>query len=301
VDTDFGSSLVETVGHELNHSLPDHIWGGAYDDRHNMQRDCGMNDHNTDLSLAAGERLNYGGIESHRQREDDTRSIMTAISTPNIQWITQCAYAHLIAAFQHHVDPEVMLVRAIVWNRRGVRRAEIGPSYVMMGETDVSEGPSPDWAIIVRPASGPPTAYPVKPPWITEDTGPRDCVAVLARIPAPQGAGQIEIRYKGALLARHPYGATPPTLSLKTTQAVRAPRGARVHIDWSIAAPPGPLLSSVFYSSNGGRWFTDQLFEDPAARAWDVQLDPHGVDHVIRVIVTDGGRSREQLIAIRTP
>ncbi|HWA60721.1 MAG TPA: hypothetical protein VG939_05070, partial [Caulobacteraceae bacterium] len=299
VDAEFGSSIVETVGHELSHSLPDHIWGGAYDDRHNMTRDCSINDHNTSLTLAAGERLNYGGIESHRQREDNTRSLMTAVSAPEAQWITQCAYAHLIAAFQHHVDPEVMLVRAIVWDRRGVRRAELRPAYVTMGETDLAEGPALDWAIVVRKAGGGQTVYPVAPPWVTEDTGPRDCVAVLARIPAPQGAGEIEIVYRGQVLARRPFGAEGPSLSVAPLPA-RAARGARVHVAWT-ASGTGPLLSSVYYSPNGGRWYRDQLFEDTGAQALDVELDPQAVQHVIKVVVTDGGRSREQLIAISTP
>ncbi len=298
----YGSSQVETVGHELIHTLPDLLWSGTLDARHNMKGDCGLNDHNLDLHTANGLRIDVGGIESERFWQDAADSIMGIVSPPYMQWITQCAYAHLIASFPIAVDPKVMMVRAIVSRRKGVMSASLGPAYVGDGVVDATAGPAPEWAIVTRPAGGgAETHYPFTPVWATDDNYPRDTLAILARIPEPIGAGTLAIAFKGKALVSRPFAAETPSLKVTSSATGQAAKGAKVALSWTATGAGGaPVLSSVFYSDNGGDFYRDQLFEETADH-WTVTLNPRAKDHVIKVVVSDLGRSREQLIRLTTP
>jgi hypothetical protein len=220
-----------------------------------------------------------------------------------MQWITQCAYAHLMASFPIAVDPKVMMVRAIVSRRKGVMSASLGAAYDGDGVVDVAAGPAPDWAIVVRPAGGgTETHYPFTPVWATDDNYPRDTLAILARIPEPIGAGTLAITFKGKTVVSRPFAAGAPSLLVTSSATGSTAKGAKVALSWMATGAGGtPVLSSLFYSDNGGDFYRDQLFEAPGTSAWTVSLNPRAKDHVIKVVVTDQGRSREQLIRLTTP
>jgi hypothetical protein len=298
----YGSSQVETVGHELIHTLPDLIWSGTLDARHNMKDDCGLNDHNLDLHTGYGLRIDIGGIESARAWQEAADSMMGGASRPYIEWITQCAYAHLIASFPIAVDPKVMMVRTIVSRRKGEMAASLAASYDGDGVVDVVAGPAPDWAIIVRPAGGGvETRYPFTPVWATDDNYPRDTLAILVRIPEPIGAGTLAVAFKGKTLISRPFSADMPSLRVTSSASGLTAKGAKVALSWAATGAGGaPVLSSVFYSDNGGDFYRDQLFEQTADH-WTVSLNPRAKDHVIKVVVSDQGRSREQRIRLTTP
>ena len=291
------AGLVETVGHELNHSEPDHIWSGDGDERHNEKRDCGIFDHNLTVRTGHGERITIASEETKRIYHESSVSMMGPAESYGL-WITQCAYAHLIYSFGHGVDPKVLFVRTILSNRNRTMRATLPPSYDQLGEIDAVEGPAPDWAIVVRQGAAAKT-YPIEPHWFSEEDAPRDTLSLMAHIPDPDGAATLEVVYKGRVLASRQLAAQPPALAVTAPATVA--KGATVHLTWTASAASGdPVLSSVFYSTNKGRWYVDTLFESRVNQG-DVVLDAHAKDHVIKVVVTDGGRSSERLIRYSTP
>ncbi|MFI4935016.1 MAG: hypothetical protein ACHP7N_10385 [Caulobacterales bacterium] len=293
----WGSSIVETVGHELNHTEPELLWSSDADASHNMATHCGLSEHNSDdKGYAFGVRIDTGGIE-HRNLRDGYHSMMGS-QTDLPLWISQCTYAHLISAFQKSKDPAVMMVRAIVTRDNGVMSARLSAGYDLDSNTDSEAAPAKDWAIVVHPAGGKPLTYPFEPPWVTEEALTRDTVANLVRIPDPRGAGRLEIVYGGKVLASRSLPAHSPSLSVGPVPAT-ASKGQSIHLAWS-ATGAGPILSSVYYSNNKGRWYVDQLFEE-SANQFDVKLDPRSHDHVIKIVVTDGARSSQRLFPVTTP
>jgi hypothetical protein len=313
VDTD----EVATVAHELIHTLP-YIWSGQYEGapagyKSGMEIACGADYHNTRRPIAYGERIDTGGYPGRRIAEDGVPPVMGgAVATlaplpgqrgpaapprpaPPEIWISQCTYAHLIDELVAKPDPALLLVRAIISRGAKGESAELRVAYDQFGKADLASTAGTDWAIrLSGPAGRPLAVYGFTPQWETEEGQHRDIMPIDDLVPLTPGATRLEITFKGRTLASHPLGATQPILSVTTGPR----RGGQVSVDWTAtAAGGGPVKSSVFYSTNGGAYYNDQLFEADAHH-WDVVLDPRAKTHTIKVVVTDGGRSREQVVSL---
>ena len=294
------ADIVDTVAHELVHTMPDMLWSGPADDNHNMNKSCDLDYHNTNTGAAWGERVTINGNPQHRRRADSKMDVMGSSSQDEV-WISQCTYGHLIPALAGRPDPDVLLVRGMLSRAYGKQKAKFDAFYDMGGVADARQGPVKDWGLRVRDKAGKElAAFPIDPHWYTEEHDDRLVVPLFLRIPAIKGAASIEMDYKGAVLAKKEIASAPPSLTVSSPVDGAKVTGKTLHVAWSAAsAAGGKVLSSVFYSPSKGKWFNDHIFES-AAHADDVPLDPHVKDHVIKIVVTDGGRSSEKILTVHT-
>ncbi len=292
------SDLVDTVAHELAHSLPDFCWSGTRDRRHNMVTSCGLDFHNSHADHRAyGERIDIGGYSSERRREDQRVPILGS-STEEETWITQCTYAHLIGAMLKRPDPALLLVPVMVSRSGRTNSAQLSAFYDLTGTADLAPGTTKSWALLLRDSAHRLLAtYPFEPTWAKVEGGEVDSTFVLLRAPLIVNAASAEVAFNGAVLASRSIAAQPPVLSV---EAPVESRGPSVHVRWSAkAAGTEPLLASVLYSTDGGHTFNDQLFERTVSDM-DVTLDPKVKMHFIKVVVSDGGRSNEKVVQVRS-
>lgn len=109
---------------------------------------------------------------------------------------------------------------------------------------------------------------------------------------------QIDLLGPGGLLDSKRYSANAPTVTIRTPSegGVAQAVDGKVRVEWEgFDADGDALLYSVFYSSNGGERWANQIFED-AATAAEVRVDEQGAAHAVKVVVTDGARSAEAVV-----
>lgn len=300
--------IIQTIAHEIVHTMPHALWSASvpaniksYLEKtgmqldHDMRKDCGRDYHNEELRIAFGEQIDTGGYATQRHRRDGSDTIMGPsfvdehhIKVKSDNWITQCTYGHLIWSMLIKPDPKLFLVRAIVSRAGGKASAELMPGYDLEGVSDLNAGATKGWAVRLLDAQGSAIAtYPFDPVWQTE-MGTRDIAPVALRVPADDRAAMLQIVFNSNAVASRAISAKPPALRIGA--AIRTAPD-KVHLAWS-SGDGAPLLASVLYSSNGGKWFDERVFEKDVSEA-DIAVDPDDKDPVIRITVTDGSRSTQ--------
>jgi len=109
--------------------------------------------------------------------------------------------------------------------------------------------------------------------------------------PTPHGAVAAS---HGAVAASH--GAV--AASHGAVEFIRPSPAGTVHVAWTVT-PSNNILSSVLYSSDGGKTWIDRDFEDKIT-SFDVLLEPHVHKHQVKIVVTDGTRSSSQVVKFST-
>jgi hypothetical protein len=294
------SSVVDTVAHELVHTLPKMLWSGDLDRNSNMTNDCGIDYHGIATFDAFGERIDKGSVPFSRRDEDGTYPIMGA-DTSRETWITQCTYAHLIESMRTRPDPPLLAISAVLSDLSNMPRAVFMPFYLLDGIANVSGGTTKEWLLSVRDKSGRQiAAYPFEPNWYSEKHIARHAVLVDLQIPVMKGAAKIAITFGGKTMTEESLSPSPPSIAVQVPKANAIADTKAVHVSWQASTTNGALpLTTVLYSPNGGKSFSAQLFESPA-KQFDVALDPKTKDHLIKLVVTDGTRSSEQTVAFHS-
>ena len=105
------------------------------------------------------------------------------------------------------------------------------------------------------------------------------------------------------LLDSRRFTSHAPTIELLTPVADSQVHAIdnRVQVNWSASGEAGrPLLYTVLYSADNDHTYAEQSFEQ-TANAFDVELATGAHTHFVKVIVTDGTRSAEQVVKFTTP
>ena len=324
------AARVEDIAHEVVHTLPDG-WSSP-----GMIAECGRDYHNLFNYWGNGLRLVAGGEPRRREKiaalplmgpsitspvedMDDplsndspaTKSVMN-LATGKMedkyitqQWITQCTYWHLTKLLLKPPDPPMILVRGIVSRKNGQPKGSFRAFYNLMGEADVEAGGAGEWSIVLRDAGGNVLGqYAFAPHWTDADqTIQRNMVAFDFRVPALPGVAQADLMGPAGLLDSRRFTSHAPTIELLTPVADSQVHAIdnRVQVNWSASGEAGrPLLYTVLYSADNDHTYAEQSFEQ-TANAFDVELATGAHTHFVKVIVTDGTRSAEQVVKFTTP
>jgi hypothetical protein len=282
------------VAHEFVHTLP-FLWSDK-----EIERDCKTeNYHNREMPIAHGILI----TERSRQRQDARVPLMGPIGGTN--WITQCTYWHLIEQLRSPPDPRVILVQGRLGRTEDRVMGELLPAYQFESVTDLAAGQGGDWAIVLRNSFGLVVGrFPFTPVWripIDPLVEPLE-LSVLAfayRVPDLPGVARIDlVGPGGVLLDSKRYSRTAPSVVITIPgvgAAVQTVDG-KVRVEWrGMDADGDTLLYTVVYSPNGGETWLDVVFEQTET-AIDVPVDERGSQHLVKVIVTDGTRSREAIV-----
>ncbi len=327
----------QTVGHELTHSIPVASWSSAQMlaecdlDYHNTQNLIANGERITTASvLAARVRRDktfplmgasgWGPSPNTLIPANWPIAVASQQGKPDPEkWITECTYWHLLKDLTTVYDPPMLLVRGILFHHADLNTAAFGAFYTLDGSADLAAGSPATYAIVAYDANGKTLAtYPFVPQWRLPDTKEdRSLIAFGYRIPMTPDLARVDVVGPGGVLASKQLSAQTPTVRITqpkpptpTTShgAVAASHGAvefirpspagTVHVAWTVT-PSTNILSSVLYSSDGGKTWIDRDFEDKIT-SFDVLLEPHVHKHQVKIVVTDGTRSSSQVVKFST-
>jgi hypothetical protein len=282
---------VETVAHELLHTLPD----GWSDDE--MVQECGRAYHNREDASANGVRIDTDGAPAARERKSGMTPVMGPGAPPSGSWLSQCTYAHVLKELEGGPpDPPVVLVRAVLLRDGANTKGAILPLYTLWGHTDARIMKPGGYSIVVRDDNGVElNHYGFTPKWTDIETGgQRHVLSVAYRIAWRPDIDTIELTGpSGAVLDRKKFSSKEPTVELESPKdkALVKVSGGKVHVKWRGSGDSDRALAyTVVYSADGGKTFTTLQSESPAT---EVDFTPAAgvAKHFIRVTVTDGTRS----------
>jgi hypothetical protein len=295
------------LAHELAHTLP-YPWLAD-------EPECGRRYHNADGHFAHGVRITLNGSVTTPEVVD-VDSIMgggtRAGRTPPPTWIDQCTYAHLIGYLDNPPDPHAVLVQGLLARAGDSEVGALLPAYTLDSPVDLTADGPGDHAVVVRSADGSELSrYPFSVTWQTyghpdpsTSAGPVDHVIRYFAYRVPQAAGASSIAVvgpDGRDLAHLTLGSQAPRLNVSAPQdgATVASDATTADVRWHADTTGGTTaVSTVLYSADGGRSFSPVIVESPV---WElsVHLAPQG-DHVIKIVVSDGGRSATVVIHLRS-
>jgi uncharacterized repeat protein (TIGR01451 family) len=287
-------TAADTVEHELLHTLP-FPWADEQ-----MLRDCQLNWHNMALPVAHGHRiLRDGLIRRERQRN------VVGVMGPAVQrrWISQCAYWHALHQLLSLPDPDLHLVQGRVIGDAGDPFGELFPLYDVVGDDFAQPGEGGDWAVVLRDAGGASLGrFPFDPVFTIPDVSQaaRRLATFAFHVPRLAETARIELMGPGdALLDATDLSPSPPDLAITAPLdgEVVTPTGETVAVRWTASDPDGDasLPATVLYSDDAGETWQVAAFEQTATSLdLTTALRRHG--HLVRVLVSDGGRSAEQTI-----
>ncbi len=322
---------VDTVAHELVHTLPD----GWADDE--MQAECGVSYHNEPGKWANGIRLVVGGTPGARRTKDNSAAIMGPSQrnpedltqpftgsgtsqqmmanpdthkqelTPSTeQWITQCTYGHLANVLQHPPDPPMLLVRGFLARDAGKYDAYLNAFYDVMGHEDLPQDFMGDFAIVLKNAAGTKLAtYKFAPNWkIPGQVLTRDLTAFHYRVPLLPGLAWIELTGPDGVLASRKVSAEAPRVRviIPSSTEPATPRDGRVLITFTgrSAELGKEVVYTVLYSGDAGSSWDERVFETKETTV-PIQLSTESKQHAVKVIATDGSRSAEAVVNFPMP
>jgi len=288
----------DTVAHEILHTLPE---GWSEDE---MQAECGRAYHNKSDPVAHGERITEDSVPSARDRKAGMISLMGPSVSEATVWNDQCTYWHLTKMLAGGPpDPPVTLVRAMVGRKGGKPIGELRPVYDVGGSVDLVPGGRGPFAFVFKNAQGVELARFSFAPRATdiETKAAQEVMSYVGRAPVVPGWAQLElVAAGGAVLDRKVRSELPPQVVIDAPGdgALVTPEGGKVKVRWT-GKGVSPLLSSVLYSPDGGSTWTDQAFEK-AVSELEVALKEKVTNHLVKVVVTDGTRSSEAVIRLKT-
>ncbi len=287
-------STVDVVQHEIVHTLP-FLWT---DDE--MLRDCKLNWHNQPLPVAHGHRILVDGVV-RRERQRDEVGIMG----PGLvkKWMSQCAYWHALHQLAALPDPDLHLVQGRVIHDPADPFGELFPLYDVTGDDFAQPGAGGDWAIVLRDAAGASLGrFPFDPRFTVPDVtdAARDLATFAFHVPRFAETARVELVGPGdARLDAITRSPNPPAL------VITEPRDGdllpltndTVAVRWTATDPDGdePLPATVLYSDDAGETWQVVAFEQTGASV-DLEVSPRRHGHLVRVLVSDGGRSAEHVV-----
>jgi hypothetical protein len=286
-----------TVSHELTHSSP-YLWSSDQ-----MAAECGYDYHNKSAEqVAHGYQVTLGGVEN-RAAKDPFNHLMAA----NLdRWTDQCTYWHMSKVLQSIPDPAVLMVQARIGRNGSKVAGDLLPAYQFNeGEIDLDKKGKDDWAIELLSRTGKKLGrYPFTPEWTLsgEPEEERNVMYVSFRLPQVKGVASIRLAGpKGTLDTLRFSDAAPKVTIIKpASNATVTPVDGAVSVAWKGSdKDKDGLLYTLQYSSDGGETWSTQLLET-SAKAGSVPLDD-AMGHMIRIVVTDGGRSSSDTVAFITP
>ncbi len=302
-------SVYTTIGHELAHTLP---WEQPQDpdvsDKDSvpwMLNECQQGYHNV-TNRAEGLRFIWSGkTPGYRKHYDYSTGLMGPVGEDNYD--EQCTYRHLTDQLKGTIpDPRVFLVRGYLARSSGRLAAAFTPFYTVDSMLDNDRvDPSQDLRIILRGSSGAMLkevsykALFVRPDDIKRAVlGHARIIAFYTRIPYVPGTREIQLvsRAHGVLATKAITGA-PPVVRISASASSVSSTG-RIALEWSISSSArGPLYSSVFDSTNGGKSYVTKSIEQ-SGTSLSLRLEGKG-PHVLRVVVSDGSQSGEATVRVQ--
>jgi hypothetical protein len=283
-------SNVFTVGHELAHSVPRHLWSEPQ-----MTAECGRNYHNTRDEVGHGIALTSFGL-FRRQFINGKRSMMEIGNDK--YWIDQCTYRHLIEALQGEVDPPVTIVQGVL-GRGGTTAGLLHPAYQWDGVPDLAAGEGGKWAIVVRDGDGAVLGrYPFRPSWKPADVKRSSNVtAFVHQIPRFDDAAAIELVGPDGVLDTITYSDAGPAVSISAprSNARVSPADGTVTVTWDgTDRDDDELVYTVLYSSDGGETWFPQGYEITET-SFPVTL-AEGTEHAVKIVASDGANTTEATV-----
>jgi hypothetical protein len=302
----------DTVAHEVAHTIPPPNW--------NPDPTCDFPYHNkgttgvvpdpygsgtTANGYAAGERLRVNGVRK-RVFTDGTIHLMGgSVIVPSKRvyaYTSQCTYWHLTGEMLTPPDPPVFLVRGVLARRGSTFAALLGPTYSLMGATDLKADARGSWRIALLDAAGNTLgSYGFTPVWNDENGKPREAISFSYRVPQLPGATAIVLEGERRRLMLR-LSASPPSVRILAPRgATRVGMNGAVNVRWQATVQKGYVpVSSVFVSDDGGKTFDAQVIESNRDRA-TVYVDRRKHRHRIKVVVSDYSRSSESSVDFTTP
>jgi len=278
-----------TVAHELAHTLPAFLWSSDQ-----MLSECGTKYHNLDGSYAHGVEVTaWSQPEIRRRVEGKPEGIMQA---PHASFIEQCTYHNLLGAFQSPIDPPITLLRGIVSLGSTGPVAGFKPAYDLESTLEVRADPKSQYAIVVRGRDGKvKVAYPFWMPFHDDSGYAHVAMPFALRVPRLPNDVTVELRGPNGTLAKLDRAAKPPTLDVRATLG---PLSNAVRVEWTAkSANGGPVVASVATARTSGK-FETTVYETTATSAV-IPLDKKGSGLLVRVIVSDGGRSTTKIVTVK--
>jgi hypothetical protein len=292
--------LVETVAHEIVHTLPFAFSGDQ------MLAECGIDYHNVgSYRIAHGHRITLRSrTRRERARMDNSQAIMGPGS--GLLWITQCTYWHVLNVLSAGVpDPPVVLVQGFVSRTPAGPAGFFQPFYEFDAVEDLPAGGEGSWAVVLKDAAGTVLArHAWEPQWKIPDMEPaRTLVAFAWRLLRPPGLASVELEGPEGLLDSRSLSPAAPVVSIVSPAegATAQVENGEIVVEWAVSDPDGdPVLSTVLYSPDAGETWMHVVFETAETSA-RVPLDPEAPADAHRVLVrvTDGGRSADAVVAFR--
>jgi hypothetical protein len=290
----------DTIAHELVHTLP-FIWSSDQ-----MKRMCNYDYHNlSKRPVAAGESLTMAGAPQ-RMNRDGFVSLMESDGIPSTTWIDQCTYRNLVQVLQKPPDPPALLVQGRLARTGSRIVGQLFPLYTFQGATDLTAGGSGSYAIVLRSSTGAQLArFGFTPAWNLPDPDEaRNVLSFLYRVPFVAGTARVDLVGPGnSLLGGWQFSKHAPTVRITSPPSGGTPAltNGRLHVTWAGSdADHAPLVYSIVYSAdNGASWIA--LATDVSANSLDVAPQPGSHTHLVRVYVSDGGRSAMAQLRFTTP
>jgi hypothetical protein len=285
-----GDKKASTVGHELLHTFP-HLWS-----EDEMQQYCDKNYHNNnDEYYGAG-----ADVWADRSKLIESETALMGPTTDD-KHITQCSYWYLLGALQKGVDPELYIVRGLLFKNGDYTEGVLGNTYEIMGDEELQPTGLGDagWGINLKNEEGNVLAtYPLNPVWkATETEGEHFIVGFSHRINRVKGTKSIELVGPGGILETQKVTAARPKLKIITPAKNSAvtPENGKLKVSWEAEDRDGDTLSYlVYYSPDGISWRT--IAHDIQETEIDMDIYGFPTNPQIKILATDGVRTDEKIV-----
>lgn len=159
--------------------------------------------------------------------------------------------------------------------------------------------PGKDWSIVLVGLQGDLSSYQFSPNILTDSEETPGTPAVISEVvPWEPGTIRVEIRYQGQPVASRNISAHAPTVNLTAPLAGSTLPNGLFPVTWTGDDQDGDQLTySVLYSNDGGAtWQTMAVNLSGNSLQLDGRQLPGGSDCQIRVIVTDGFLTGEDVV-----
>ncbi|HEX9664669.1 MAG TPA: hypothetical protein VGA49_02500, partial [Patescibacteria group bacterium] len=287
-----------TVAHEIAHTLP-YLWSSSQ-----MASQCDINYHNLEDRYAFGHQIVEAG-EQNRRRQAQKISIMGSEVSASAYWMDQCTYNNLLNQLQKKVDPEIILVRGTLDRSGGTNKGQLHSLYQLDSVADLDTTSQGQWSIRLYDNQGNRLArFQFDPIWkliVHPEEIERNIISFAYRVPALPNVSQIDlVDPAGIVLDIKKISPNAPLVTIlrPDDESPAKVKDGKIKVRWvgEDADIGEKLLYTVFYSPDGGQTWLNQVLETTATDI-EIEVDPQGLAHLVKIIVTDGFRSNEDIVS----
>jgi hypothetical protein len=170
--------------------------------------------------------------------------------------------------------------------------ASFKPSYVMGGNaTPAHQG---KFALVAFDGAGAEvTRTTFEPQWTDNNEHEHHIIPVQIRIPYSATIARLDVVNGASTLASMTMSASAP--SVRVDRATIS--GNTVHLKWSGRVEAGRTPVYTVFTSIGGTWFDERLFEVTGTSA-DLPILPKRRPTAVRVVVNDGSRNAQATVPL---